>query len=195
MNKNQLKLCVIAAGMCALATGGLLFANYRETQEGSIQQAVSPAAAEFANYRETAEKTPAPQTEQGLQASALTVADTVVEVKEKMFIAQTNDIYLNYKDYLGKTLKVQGLFKCDNYDGVPRYFVIRYGPGCCGYDGSAGFEVHCDATAKLPSEDDWVEAIGRLETYTEKGNPYEYVRLNLASLNVIPKTGSEIVYQ
>jgi uncharacterized membrane protein YcgQ (UPF0703/DUF1980 family) len=34
----------------------------------------------------------------------------IVEIQEKMFIAQTNDIYLNPEDYIGKTIKLEGLF-------------------------------------------------------------------------------------
>ncbi|MDR0455596.1 MAG: hypothetical protein LBH20_02800, partial [Treponema sp.] len=53
----------------------------------------------------------------------------VVEIGEKMFIAQVNDIYLNAKDYMGKTIKLEGMFKCED----PYNFVVRYGfGGCCG---------------------------------------------------------------
>ncbi|MDR0451845.1 MAG: hypothetical protein LBH15_02245, partial [Treponema sp.] len=70
----------------------------------------------------------------------------IVEIKEKMFIAQTNDVYLNPEDYMGKTIKLEGLFKTETgYDEQAAYcFVLRYGPGCCGFDGNAGFEVAWD---------------------------------------------------
>ncbi|MDR1315945.1 MAG: metal ABC transporter permease, partial [Spirochaetales bacterium] len=63
----------------------------------------------------------------------------VIEIREKMFIAQTNEIYLNAEDYLGKTIRFEGVFRHEQYEGQPYRYVFRYGPGCCGYDGNAGF--------------------------------------------------------
>jgi uncharacterized membrane protein YcgQ (UPF0703/DUF1980 family) len=129
------------------------------------------------------------------------VEEQVVEIKEKMFIAQTNDIYLNAEDYMGKTIKLQGLFKKAQYETreAPYCFVLRYGPGCCGYDGNAGFEVAWEpegggsAEAEYPKEDDWVEATGRLKSYVEDDYPYLYIALT--SLNVLDERGAEFVTQ
>lgn len=115
----------------------------------------------------------------------------VVEIKEKLFIAQTNNIYLNKDDYLGKTIKYEGLFTAGEFSGVTYYSVIRYGPGCCGNDGVAGFEVIWDF--EYPKADDWVEVTGVLEEYYEDG--YPYLRLNLSSLIVLPERGAEFVAQ
>jgi uncharacterized membrane protein YcgQ (UPF0703/DUF1980 family) len=120
-----------------------------------------------------------------------------IEIKEKMFIAQTNDVYLNQDDYLGKTIKLQVLFKAAEYGDRSAYFVLRYGPGCCGSDGQAGFEVMWDnATASAgpyPQVDDWVEAVGTLKSYVEDDFPYLYIALS--SLNILPTRGSEVVTQ
>ena len=127
--------------------------------------------------------------------------DGIIEITEKMFISQVNDVYLNAEDYLGKTIKLEGLFMMDYYDTrtEPYCFVIRYGPGCCGSDGNAGFEV---ALPKLwienrgisyPEKNAWVEAIGELKTYKE--NNYEYLYLDLTSLNVLNTRGAEYVSQ
>ncbi|MDR1252737.1 MAG: metal ABC transporter permease [Treponema sp.] len=121
----------------------------------------------------------------------------VVEIKEKMYIAQTNDIYLNADDYMGRTIKLEGLFK-EEYFGErenPYCFVLRYGPGCCGNDGNAGFEVawEYDFSSPYPKVDDWVEAIGTLKTYMEDGYPYLY--LALSRLEVLDERGAEFVTQ
>jgi hypothetical protein len=75
--------------------------------------------------------------------------------------------------------------------------VLRYGPGCCGFDGNAGFEVAWDATDReagpYPGEDDWVEAVGVLKSYEEDGYPYLY--LALSSLQVLDRRGEEFVSQ
>jgi zinc transport system permease protein len=120
----------------------------------------------------------------------------VVEIKEKMFLAQTNDVYLNAEDYLGKTIKLEGLFKQEQSEYGDYCFVLRYGPGCCGSDGNAGFEVAWesrDKDIKYPSVDNWVEATGVLKTYEEDGYPYLYIALS--SLNVLDKRGAEFVTQ
>lgn len=118
--------------------------------------------------------------------------DTVV-IREKMFIAQTNDIYFNAEDYLGKTIQYEGIF--DVYEmpetGETYYTVIRYGPGCCGIDANAGFEVKWNDD--YPNQNDWVEAVGVLEEYEEDG--YRYLRLALTSLTVLPTRGAEYVSQ
>jgi hypothetical protein len=131
-----------------------------------------------------------------------------LEIREKLFIAQTNEVYLNPEDYLGKTIKLEGLFKVEQYVGEDkRYcFVLRYGPGCCGNDGSAGFEVawgppqpYTAAANTLPSgpafpeEDAWVEAVGVLAAYEEDGYPYIY--LDLFALTEKAERGAEFVTQ
>jgi uncharacterized membrane protein YcgQ (UPF0703/DUF1980 family) len=116
-----------------------------------------------------------------------------IEIKEKMFVTQTNDIYNNAEDYLGKTIKYEGIF---GKTEIPEtnavyYSVIRYGPGCCGTDANCGFEVIWDK--KYPAENDWVEATGILEQYAE--DDYQYLRLRLSSLKVLPERGEERVVQ
>ncbi len=117
----------------------------------------------------------------------------VITIKEKMFIAQTNEIYYNADDYLGKTISYEGIF--DTYtaedSGTVYYSVIRYGPGCCGFDANAGFEVIWDS--EYPQENDWVEVTGILEEYSEHG--LKYLRLRLSSLDVLTTRGEEYVSQ
>jgi zinc transport system permease protein len=121
----------------------------------------------------------------------------VVEIREKMFIAQVNDVYLNPEDYLGRTIKLEGLFKSEQYGEQPYCFVIRYGPGCCGNDGNSGFEIAWNnqesTDRRYPDIDAWVEATGVLQTYEEDGYPYLY--LALSSLNVMDDRGAEFVTQ
>jgi len=123
--------------------------------------------------------------------------DDVIEIKEKMFISQVNDVYLNVDDYIGKTIKLEGLFFMEYADtrAEPYCFVIRYGPGCCGYDGNAGFEVAWTDNLKIsyPEKNSWVQATGELKTY--KYENYQFLYLDLISLNVLNKRGAEYVTQ
>ena len=119
-----------------------------------------------------------------------------VEIKEKMFIAQVNDVYLNQDEYLGKAVKLEGLFKRDQYIGADYCFVLRYGPGCCGNDGFAGFEVawnNADGAASWPADDAWVEANGVFASYEE--DDFAHLYIELKSLNVLEKRGAEYVTQ
>ena len=122
-----------------------------------------------------------------------------VEIKEKMFASQVSDVYLNAEDYLGKTFKLEGIFKSEQYfdKEEPYRFVIRYGPGgCCGYDANIGFEVAWakEKAKPYPEIDSWVEATGVLKMYEENGYS-EYLYLDLSSLNVLSKRGAEYVLQ
>lgn len=116
-----------------------------------------------------------------------------IEIKEKMFIAQSNDVYLNPDEYQDKTLRWQGIYTCMDWgeDVAPYHCVFRYGPGCCGDDGMAGFEVAWDGD--YPELDSWVEAEGILEAYEENG--IEYLRVRLHSLAVLEERGAEFVSQ
>jgi uncharacterized membrane protein YcgQ (UPF0703/DUF1980 family) len=123
-----------------------------------------------------------------------TADDTgVIEIREKMFVAQTNEIYVNAPDYLGRAIKYEGIFQAYTWEenGVTYRSVIRYGPGCCGTDANCGFEVIWDG--EYPEIDDWVEAVGVLEEYDEDGNIY--LRLALTSLTVLDTRGEEYVEQ
>ena len=100
------------------------------------------------------------------------------------------------EDYLGKTIKLEGIFKSEKYyeDQEPYCFVVRYGPGgCCGFDANVGFEVKWaeENAQPYPAAESWVEAAGELKVY-ENGN---YLYINLASLNVLSRRGAEIVFQ
>jgi len=115
----------------------------------------------------------------------------VVEITERLFIAQTNDIYINPDDYMDKTIQYEGIFISSYWEETDTTyrFVLRYGPGCCGYDGTAGFEVTWDGM--WPKDDDWCEVAGTLEWYEENGS--EYLRLRLSSLTVLEERGAEFV--
>jgi len=60
----------------------------------------------------------------------------VFEIREKMIVAQSNDIYYNAPEYLGRMLKYEGIFTEYEYPDteVVYYSFIRYGLGCYGHD-------------------------------------------------------------
>lgn len=125
---------------------------------------------------------------------------SVIDIGERMFATRVNDIYLNAKDYLGKTIKIEGLFKCEQNSFMNKEycFVIRYGPGgCCGADANVGFEVAWPKgkSEAYPPPDSWVEATGVLKYYKEDDDARQYLYLDLSSLDVLPWHGNETVWQ
>ncbi|MDR2493470.1 MAG: metal ABC transporter permease [Coriobacteriales bacterium] len=120
-------------------------------------------------------------------------AAEVVEIPEKVFLAVSNDIYVNTDDYHGKTLSYEGFYGEEPWsgDGTTYRYVARNGPGCCGYDGLAGFEVVWDGA--YPNLNDWCKVSGVLEVYEEYGQ--RNLRVRLTSLEVLQTRGLEYVSQ
>jgi hypothetical protein len=117
----------------------------------------------------------------------------VIEVREKMFVGQMNDMFLNPDDYVGKTIRYEGFYDYfENESSGERYdYVLRNGPGCCGYDSLVGLEISWSGA--FPEKDDWCRVQGVLEAYQEGGGTY--LVLNLESLDVLPVRGNDTVTQ
>jgi uncharacterized membrane protein YcgQ (UPF0703/DUF1980 family) len=184
-----LALCVlILAGCSAKAAANL------PTNGGGTRTISSP---ESSSSEESPASIPTPTVTNENPPVEADLSGEIIEIKEKMFVAQSNDVYYNTEDYLGKTLKYEGIFQgfTDPNTGLTYYSVIRYGPGCCGVDANCGFEVKwVDGSEQTyPALDEWVEVVGVLEEYEEDG--WQYLRLNLTSLTVLPMRGAEYVTQ
>jgi uncharacterized membrane protein YcgQ (UPF0703/DUF1980 family) len=162
--------------------------------ESTTQQTQEPTASSSSPSSQESPTTPG---QSDAKKTSVKAGGVVVEIKEKMFIAQTNDIYINKNDYLGKTIKYEGIFEQSTWrdNGKTYRYVVRMGPGCCPGDAAAaGFEVRWDDAGKtFPKKNDWVEAVGVLEEYDDDGIPS--LRLALTSLTVLAKRGKEKVTQ
>ncbi len=121
-------------------------------------------------------------------------SDIDVDITEKMYVAYINEIYVNTDDYIGKMIRIQGMFQAytDENTGNIYYYVYRTGPGCCGNDGAmCGFEFTWDGD--IPKDNDWIEVVGCLRTYEEDG--WTYLTLDAKSVTVMDVRGAETVYQ
>jgi uncharacterized membrane protein YcgQ (UPF0703/DUF1980 family) len=189
-NKPVRNSLIIAAVVIAVTVSFLIIYNTKQgslisTEDRPLVSARDEPSASTRDEPLVLARRTAPVSEKG-----------VIEIKEKMFISQVNDVYLNPEDYLGKTIKLEGLFKMDQGYDKSYCFVLRYGPGCCGTDGNVGFEVawNKEKEKPYPGEDSWVEATGELKTYEEDGYD-KFLYLDLVSLNVLDKRGQETVMQ
>jgi len=62
-------------------------------------------------------------------------------LKDRLFVQQVQDIYLNPQTYGDKIVQIEGFFeKYLDENNKERYSVFRKTAGCCGDDGRVGFE-------------------------------------------------------
>ncbi|CEN90166.1 TIGR03943 family putative permease subunit [Paraclostridium sordellii] len=116
-----------------------------------------------------------------------------IEIKEKMFIAQLDDIFNNSDDYIGRTIKIEGLYNSLEADGKTLNYVYRHSPGCCGNDGIVCIEFVGNDKMTMPNPDDWIEVTGKIERYKDK--TANSVRIQLETLNIKTQRGAEFVSQ
>lgn len=97
-------------------------------------------------------------------------ADIVMQ--DNYFITQINDIYINYEQYLGKTIEIEGFPM--SYQDLK--FVGRYGPGCCVNDGYAYLEYETNEQLELVDEKDWIKVKGTIEKGFDGSQIYIYIK-------------------
>ena len=117
----------------------------------------------------------------------------IIEISERMFVTHINSIYMNISNYLGKTIKLEGIFGATQIETGDFYYVFRYSQDeCCG-GGMSGFEVRwaSDQIRHFPAANSWVEATGILREYRRASNRFVY--LELTSLTVLNRRGAEQV--
>jgi hypothetical protein len=118
-----------------------------------------------------------------------------------MFITQIHAINLNYREYVGRTVRVEGMFRHFEWEGNHMYFVIRNTPGCCGDDGEIGFMLSWNPHYEgfddgsdlrmFPNRNAWIQAEGVLSYFGTFGHPMLYIALS--ELNVLERRGAEFV--
>lgn len=141
--------------------------------------------------------TPLPSVHLTVYPTETPVEGVDIQIGEKMFIAQCNDVYLNAPDYIGKIIQLEGLYKRAEYPFqgklIVEQYVMRYGPGCCGNDGSAGFEINYDGPAL--EDNAWVRATGTLDMVPREGSDYFRLVLRIMQLTELEERGKEFVLQ
>ena len=117
----------------------------------------------------------------------------IIEINEIVFLTQVNDIYRNAGDFLGKTIKLEGIFQKEIRRDQEFNLVIRRSPGgCCGDDGMVGFEVRwADSKSAFPASGVWVEATGLFKEGIRGGSRFYF--LDLVTLKELDKRGTEFV--
>lgn len=116
----------------------------------------------------------------------------VFVIEERFFVFRMWDIMFNSDDYLGRTIKYEGMFRTTEWDGGYLHKVYRFTDGCCGPDGIIGLEIRLDGVGIEPfSNGAWVEVIGILEEFVE--NSHTFLRLEVISIIEMDERGAEFV--
>lgn len=118
--------------------------------------------------------------------------DGVIDIGERLFVTRITDIRLNADHYLGQSIRLEGMFSGVFWGPTENYyhFVTRRSYGCCGDDGSVGFEIYLGDFDPLP-DNSWVEVTGVLER-VELDN-MTILRLAVTSLIELEERGAEFV--
>ena len=117
----------------------------------------------------------------------------IIEIQEKMFISQINDIYFNFDNYAEKQIAVEGMYGLFYWDmETTSPIVFRNGPGCCANDGWAGFFLHYDG--EYPELGDWIRVSGTVEMALNQDD-YQMLQLNVLSFEKKEVRGAETVVQ
>lgn len=125
------------------------------------------------------------------------VADmnNLIEIKEKMFISQIDDININLEEYVDSTIKLEGYiynYK-DETDDKEYHYVLRNTPGCCGTDGQTGFEIR--GNIDFPEDDEWVEVTGVLKAVDEGYYYGKIPVIYVTNLEIKQERGADFVTQ
>ncbi len=118
----------------------------------------------------------------------------ILEIKEKLFLTQINDIFYNFESYKDKTIIVEGMYSVlYSWDGSESVSVVyRRGPGCCGNDGWGGFVLKYDGS--YPAENAWIRVTGVPELDVAPEG-YTTLYLNVISIEEKAERGAEFVNQ
>ncbi|MCL2238753.1 MAG: hypothetical protein FWC07_02235 [Defluviitaleaceae bacterium] len=104
--------------------------------------------------------------------------DYIIVLSDPDFTFQIQEILWNRYDFLGRTIRFEGMFLSSFWENETVYFVARIQGGCCGMH---GFEVYLNEFSRFEDET-WVEVTGVLEEFYVEGANHYFLRLNVISL-------------
>lgn len=102
----------------------------------------------------------------------------IIEITDPGFDIRIKEIQLNRHEYLGRTIRYEGMFLSSYWEDEAVYFVVRFEGGCCGIH---GFEVYLNDIPRFDDET-WVEVTGILEEFYVEDTGRYFMHLNVISL-------------
>jgi len=119
--------------------------------------------------------------------------DDAYVLTDRFFISQFQNISLNPNDFIGRTIRYDGIFMPVQWQDDAIYFVARFSDDdCCGgVGGIIGFEVYLNDIEPV-GRDTWVEITGILEEAYDSDFG-SFMRLNAVSMVELDEPGQEFV--
>ena len=118
-----------------------------------------------------------------------------VVVPDNFFDTTINDLMMNYNQYKGKNIQVEGLYMTSGkYTFVGRYSTSNICPTCP--QGYSYIEYILDKKidANLIEEDSWIKVIGKLSKGRDASSNFQdYYYLNVLSIEVMKEKGQTTV--
>jgi len=117
--------------------------------------------------------------------------DGIIVIGDRFFIHQVQDIFMNTQQYLGRTIRYEGIFRILNWppEYIYYHFVIRYAASCCTREPIGFFIRLPDYLYPIPPDNAWVEITGVLEIYD-----YTVPMINAISLIEMEERGFTFVW-
>jgi len=104
--------------------------------------------------------------------------DYIIEIAPWDFEGQVQTIQMNREYFLGRTIRLEGMFFTSYWEDETFFFVARTGSGCCGIH---GFEVYLNDFPQF-NDETWVTVTGVLEEFYVPEAFQYFLRLNVISL-------------
>jgi hypothetical protein len=105
-------------------------------------------------------------------------SEGIIDITDFYFDLQIQEILTNRSDFIGRTIRYEGLFFSSSWHDETFYFVARLLGGCCGV---YGFEIYLNEIPRVDDET-WVEVTGVLEEFYVENFGHRILRLNVTSL-------------
>ncbi|MGI6746227.1 MAG: hypothetical protein ACOX45_08870 [Acutalibacteraceae bacterium] len=115
----------------------------------------------------------------------------IINITEKLYVSWINEIYTSTDQYLGRTIKIEGMFAKEV--STPKNILLCF----TGWVPVAAETTGLCVVLSLPQavnirrENDWIEVVGTLEVYEENGN--KFLTLSNSKITVKQERGLEVV--
>ena len=118
--------------------------------------------------------------------------ENILYISERFFAIQMTEIHFNTDEFIGRTIRYEGMFRTLYWEAASEYFhmVYRYIAGCCSPQEPTGLEVYLNDIEPF-ADNAWVEVTGVLERFNANGQ--DFLRLDVISILELEERGMEFV--
>lgn len=200
MNKKVLYIIIFIVAIVGVVGLVFFFNNATQNRDSKVNTIASGEKEQTNNNKET--KVTVTELEDGTLYQIGEPIEKVDKVIGNNFYdTQINDIYLNFSQYEGKTIEIEGMYiKQTAYNGDPITLIGRYSTAnVCQYcsQGYSSFEYEWkgDKTPRLISEVSWIKLKGTLKKgrYFLNGQFDFYYYIEVNSMEVMNERGMDTV--